>query len=344
MEKYAVWFELLLKKNFKRKTVYIQSVVLIVLLFFIQSIHIPDSENTKIGICFNDSRVAEEIYDNLIEQSQTYEFREYKSKETLEKAVMAGKVEGGFYFIDDFDDDFFDNKIKDVVEFFATPMSAKAELIQENFYIAFLKEYSEVVLRESEMELYDETKEERIQEILSLNQEYLKGDEIFKLNINYVDTDEKNITEENSTFRLQGIYGMFVFLFMFLSYNKKNRNKASDFRAVLNKKDGLIYDIEELVLVGVIPALSGLFFIIFTKESRGVLIEIVATIILLILSTTWILIFAAICKNEINYLSTFLIISIAQVILCPVFWDISIYSKFLVYIRYLFPLGTYLLL
>ena len=257
---------------------------------------------------------------------------------------MAGKVEGGFYFIDDFDDDFFDNKIKDVVEFFATPMSAKAELIQENFYIAFLKEYSEVVLRESEMELYDETKEERIQEILSLNQEYLKGDEIFKLNINYVDTDEKNITEENSTFRLQGIYGMFVFLFMFLSYNKKNRNKASDFRAVLNKKDGLIYDIEELVLVGVIPALSGLFFIIFTKESRGVLIEIVATIILLILSTTWILIFAAICKNEINYLSTFLIISIAQVILCPVFWDISIYSKFLVYIRYLFPLGTYLLL
>lgn len=223
-------------------------------------------------------------------------------------------------------------------------MSAKAELIQENFYIAFLKQYSEVLLLESEKELYHENRDERTKEILSLNQAYLYGDDLFELDINYIDTTEKNIKTENSTFRLQGMYGLFVFLFMFLSYNKANRNKLTDFRSVLNKIDGLIFDIEELISVGLIPAFFGVLFIFFTKESRGVLIEIVSTVILLILSTIWILIFGAICKNEMNYLSTFLIISIAQVIICPIFWDISVYFKFLVYIRYLFPVGNYLLL
>ena len=66
MEKYAVWFGLLLKKNLKKKTVYIQSVVLIMLLLFLQLIHIPNSDNTKIGICLNDNDVAKIIYDYLI--------------------------------------------------------------------------------------------------------------------------------------------------------------------------------------------------------------------------------------------------------------------------------------
>lgn len=112
MEKYAVWFGLLLKKNFRNKTVYIQSIVLLILLVFIQLIHVPNSDNTKIGICLNESSVAKEIYENLVEQTKTYEFIEYKNKEILEKAVTAGIVECGFYFTDDFDDNFKDNKIK----------------------------------------------------------------------------------------------------------------------------------------------------------------------------------------------------------------------------------------
>ena len=344
MEKYAVWFGLLLKKNLKKKTVYIQSMVLIVLLLLLQLIHIPNSDNTKIGVCLNDNDVAKIIYDNLSGQTDTYDFVEYKNRELLEKAVTSGKVECGFYFTDDFDDRFENGKIKDIVEFWVTPMSAKADLIRENFYISFLKQYSEVLLLQSEEELYGENSAERTNDILSLNQQYLDGDELFELDIRYVETKGQKDRNETQTFLLQGLYGMIVFLFMFLSYNKGNGNKASDFRAILNKNDRVIFDIQELVTVGLLPAVSGLLVILFTKESRSIIVEILATCLLLVVSTIWILLFAFLCKNEANYLSMFLIISMTQIIVCPIFWDISRYSKVLEYIRYLFPVGTYLLL
>ena len=344
MEKYAVWFGLLLKKNLKKKTVYIQSIVLIVLLLLLQLIHIPNSDNTKIGVCLNDNDVAKIIYDNLSGQIDTYDFVEYKNRELLEKAVTSGKVECGFYFTDDFDDCFENGKIKDIVEFWVTPMSAKADLIRENFYISFLKQYSEVLLLQSEEELYGENSAERTNDILSLNQQYLDGDELFELDIRYVETKGQKDINETQTFFLQGMYGIVVFLFMFLSYNKGNRNNASDFRTILNKKDGVIFDIQELISVGLLPAVSGLLVILFTKESRGAIVEILATCLLLVVSTIWILLFAFLCKNEVNYLSMFLIISMTQIIVCPIFWDISRYSKVLEYIRYLFPVGMYLLL
>ena len=344
MEKYAVWFGLLLKKNLKKKTVYIQSMVLIVLLLLLQLIHIPNSDNTKIGVCLNDNDVAKIIYDNLSGQTDTYDFVEYKNRELLEKAVTSGKVECGFYFTDDFDDRFENGKIKDIVEFWVTPMSAKADLIRENYYISFLKQYSEVLLLQSEEELYGENSAERTNDILSLNKQYLDGDELFELDIRYVETIEQKGKEELQTYFLQGIYGMVVFMFMFLSYSKRNRNRASDFRTILNKKDGMIFDIQELISVGLLPAVSGYVFICFTKESRGIIVELLATCLLLIVSTVWILIFTFLCRNEANYLSMFLIISMTQIIVCPIFWDISRYSKVLEYIRYLFPLGTYLLL
>ena len=344
MEKYAVWFRLLLKKNLKKKTVYIQSVVLVSLLIFIQFIHIPDKGNIQIGVCLNDSSIAEDIYDDLEEQTETYDFKIYKNREQLEKAVASGKVECGFFFTEDFDDDFEDGKIKDSVEFFVTPMSAKAELIRENFYISFLKQYSEVLLLQSEEELYEENSADRTAKILSQNEQYLDGDELFELDIHYIETKEREVKSDSSTFYLQGMYGLFVFLFMFLSYNKGNRNKAADFRSVLTKKDGIIYDVLELVSIGLVPSAGGMILISLSKESRGILLEITGTLLLLALSTVWILVFAAFCKNEANYLSMFLIISIAQVIVCPIFWDVSRYSKILEYIRYLFPLGTYLLL
>jgi len=344
MEKYAVWFRLLLKKNLKKKTIYIQSFILIVLLIFLQQIHFPDGSNTKIGVCINDNDIAEKIYDDLSEKTHTYEVVEYENRTSLEKAVASGIVECGFYFTDEFDDDFKAGKLKKIVEFLTTPMSAKAELIRENFYISFLKEYSQVILLKSEEELYGQSSMERYENILSLNEQYMLGDELFELNICYVDTDKQEENQSKRTFFLQGMYGMFVFLFMFLSYNRENESKVANFRAILNKNDRLIFDIQDLVSTAFLPALSGLVIILCSNETRGVGREIFATMVLLAVSTIWILIFSYLCKNEMNYLAMFLVVSIIQLIVCPIFFDVTRYFKVLLYIRYLFPLGTYLLL
>ena len=63
----------------------------------------------------------------------------YRNLESIKKDVTAGKVECGFAFSEDFDEKFEEGGIRRSVTFWCTPMSAKGELIKENFYIAFFR-------------------------------------------------------------------------------------------------------------------------------------------------------------------------------------------------------------
>lgn len=344
MERFAIWFGLLLKKNLCRKTVYIQSAVLIFLLIFIQNIHMPDNENLKIGIYYDDSTYAERIYDDLVYQNNVYDYLMYKDLKTLEKDVTAGKVECGFVFSDDFDDDFEKGSVKKTVTFLCTPMSAKGELIKENFYIAFFKNFSEIILKESEKELYETSDKERQQEILEWNGIYLNSDEVFKMEVRNVETTQKS--EEKSVksevYPIQGIYGVILFLFTYFSYNGRKKYNAGDFRSVLNKADGFVYDILDGFTAGLFPMLSGVIVILLSPCSRGSVIETVGALLVFLLNIVWIIVFFTLCKKEINYMSAMLVVVILQVLLCPVFWDFTEYFGSVEYFRYMFPLGFYL--
>lgn len=343
MERFAIWFILLLKKNLCRKAIYIQSGILVFLLIFIQNIHIPDNENLKIGIYYDDSTYAERIYDELIYQNDMYNYLQYRNSETLEKDVTAGKLECGIVFSEDFDDDFEDGKIKRSVAFLCTPMSAKGELIKENFYIAFLKIYSEIILSESEKELYEVSDKDRKQKILELNEAYLHGDELFEPEVRTVKT--KGITEtseEKNVYPIQGVYGILLFLFSYFSHSGRKKYNAGDFRAVLTKTDGFVYDIIDGLTAGILPMFSGVVVILFSTSSRGVIIESVGAFGLLIANVLWMIVFSVICKTERNYMSAVLIVVILQILVCPAFFDMTDYIGSVEYFRYMFPLGFYL--
>ena len=215
MEKFAVWFRLLLKKHLCNKMTYIQSIIVVLLIIFIGMIHIPDSDNVLVGIFYDDSTYAEKIFEDLSGKTNVYRYVEYDAADLLERDVISGKLECGFIFLDDFDDEFEDGEIRKTITHLCTPMSAKSELIKENFYIAFLKNYSEIILKQSEEELYDNTDSDRSQKLLALNEEYLSGDELFDVKVKFLETKEAEAATENKTYPVQGLYGILIFLFIF---------------------------------------------------------------------------------------------------------------------------------
>lgn len=343
MERFATWFILLLKRNFQRKTIYIQSVVLVFLLIFIQNIHMPDNENLKIGIYCEESTYAERIYDELVYQNDVYDYLKYRNLESLEKDVTAGKVECGFAFSEDFDEKFEEGGIRRSVTFWCTPMSAKGELIKENFYIAFFRIYSEIILKESEKELYEVSDENRRQEILEWNGNYLDSDELFEMDVRTINTnDVAETSAKREDYPVQGLYGILLFLFIYFSYNGRKKHNSGDFRSVLTKTEGFVYDLLDGFTAGILPMFSGLIVILFSVSSRGVMVEIIGALILLGLNVLWMILFSILSRTEINYMSAVLIVVILQVLLCPVFWDLADYIGSVEYFRYLFPLGFYL--
>lgn len=84
------------------------------------------------------------------------------------------------------------------------------------------------------------------------------------------------------------------------------------------------------------------FILIMTESNRGFFIELKAIILFVLLSALWVLVFGRLFRNEITYVSFIVTLIVVNLMICPVFIDLSVYVPALQYISYCFPLGIYL--
>lgn len=342
MEKYAIWYGLLLKAQLKKSATWIQVFMMLVLLLVVQAVKIPDASNVEVGVCYGESVYAHSMGECLEKQSSVFCFKEYENAQALEKDVVAGKVECGFYFADDFDERVDDGNIYKSVSYLATPMSAKGELIQESFYTAFLQVYSEKILEECELELYGSSDTERYTAILEQNQQYLDGNELFAIEIKTLQTEESETEPIYSKYPMQGTMGVYLFLLLLLTYGKKYETERGAFRAALCRRERCLYEFLDLMAAGTIPAVVGCVSILFLPQSRGSGCELAGMLLFLVLSGIWIIVLGRILKNELNFVSVTVMITLVELLICPIFWDVSLYIPAFKYLRLIFPLGIYL--
>lgn len=342
MEKHAIWYGLLLKAQLKKRITWIQILMMLVLLWFVQSIKFPEASNVSVGVYYGQSTGASRIGECLVEQGSMFEFLEYDSMEALEKSVTAGSVECGFGFVDDFDQRMADGNIYRSVCYLATPMSAKGEVIQESFYTAFLQVYSEKLLEQCEVGLYGVTDSERNAAILEQNQNYLDGNELFDIEIKTLQTEALEKEPIYHTYPMQGILGVYLFLILLLAYGRKFEAGRRSFRLSLDKRERGWYQFLDLMAAGTFPAVIGTVVVFLLPESRGIGCELLGMFLFLLFSAVWIMALGCVLKKELNLISGTVMITLIELLICPIFWDISRYIPAIKYLRLCFPLGLYL--
>lgn len=342
MEKYAIWYWLLLKAQLKKSITWIQIFMMLILLLFVQSVRIPEASNVNVGVYYGQSDYANRIGTCLEEQDSIFCFLEYDSMETLEKDVVAGRVECGFGFAEDFDEKISEGNIRKSVSYLATPMSAKGEVIRESFYTAFLQIYSEKILEQCELGMYGETDSERSEAILEQNQSYLDGNELFAMKIETLQTEVWENESTYNTYPMQGTLGVYLFLILLLAYGRKFEAGRGAFGKSLCKRERGLYEFLDLMAAGTIPAVIGTAMILLLPQSRGVGYELIGMLLFLVFSAIWIMAFGSLLKKELNLISGTVMITLAELMICPIFWDISCYIPAIKYLRVCFPLGLYL--
>ena len=119
----------------------------------VSQIHLPDAENTRIGICASPQESAQKILECLKAKESIFEFQEYTSEEDMRQDIVSGVIECGFVFSGD-------DIQKGAVTYICTPFSAKGLVAQETFYAAFFEGYSDKILMDSEAEVYGKSDEE----------------------------------------------------------------------------------------------------------------------------------------------------------------------------------------
>jgi len=351
MEKSLRWYILSLKLHMKKKMYYFQMLVMVLVLLLVYKIQMPKLNTVEVGVCFSESATGKEIYESLKDAEDVFEYKQYTDKEHLETDVLAGQIESGFVFTKQFDTGIQNGEMKDTILFYSTPFSMKAEVLKEAIYAATFEYISDALLLEIDEEQYGNTDELRRERLSLLNDWYLESDALFELEIVEVPIEKQagDSKEETpgifdaKTYPIQGIAGVLVFLTLYLAYSKKWESENKAVLKALPKGDRNLY-MAAVMLAGVtFPAMIATIFSITISTSRGMLTEIIAMIVLIIISTIWIMLLGKWIQNYMTYIGSGVAILLANLICCPIFVDIAVFVPAMKYIRMLLPMGWFFL-
>lgn len=348
MEKSIRWYILSLKLHMKKKMYYFQMLVMVLVLLLVYKIQMPKLNTVEVGVCFSESATGKEIYESLKDAEDVFEYKQYTDKEHLETDVLAGQIESGFVFTKQFDTGIQNGEMKDTILFYSTPFSMKAEVLKEAIYAATFEYISDALLLEIDEEQYGNTDELRRERLSLLNDWYLESDALFELEIVEVPIEkqaENNAGVFNTkTYPIQGTAGVLVLLIMYLAYSKKWENESRAVLKALPQRDRNVY-MAAVIFAGVtFPAIIATIFSIMIPETRGVLTEIIAMIVLIVISTIWIMLLGKVIKNYMTYIGSGVAILLANIICCPIFVDLAVLVPAIKYIRMLLPMGWFFLL
>lgn len=348
MEKSLRWYKLSLKLHMKKKMYYFQMLVMVLVLLLVYKIQMPKLNTVEVGVCFSESTIGKEIYESLKDAEDVFEYKRYTDKEHLETDVLAGQIESGFVFTKQFDTGIQNGEMKDTILFYSTPFSMKAEVLKEAIYAATFEYISDALLLKIDEEQYGNTDELRRERLSLLNDWYLESDALFELEIVEVPIEKQ--AENNAgifntkTYPIQGTAGVLVFLILYLAYSKKWENENKAVLKALPQRDRNAY-MAAVIFAGVtFPAIIAATFSIMIPETRGVLTEIIAMIVLIVISTIWIMLLGKVIKNYMTYIGSGVAILLANIICCPIFVDLAVFVPAIKYIRILLPMGWFFLL
>lgn len=310
---------------------------MLLLALLISQIHLPGAENTRIGICAAPEESAQRILESLKTRESIFEFLEYADEEDMRQDIVSGVVECGFAFSGD-------DIQKGSVTYICTPFSAKGLVAQETFYAAFFEGYSDKILMDSEMEIYGKRDEEITRALLAKKQDYLQNNEMFQMDI--IETGQKPAGEVSHAgdaagkiLPIRGMTGLVIFVILWTAQAKKFEDNGNGAAAAMEGRQRWKFEYLGCLAGATIPAVLGIALILFAPESRGALIETGSVLLLVFVSSFWVLIVGKLFQNSTTFAAWTLTIILVQLIVCPVFFDLAAFVPAVRVIRWVFPLG-----
>ena len=342
MGRYLVWYKMQLKAWMKQRICLLQLIGMVVLVWLLSNISFPKTEMNLIGICNIQGEAAEEIFNDLKERESVFEFCEYKTSEELRGDLLKGKIKAGFEFCEDFQYRWDKGEVEESVQYIVIPYGTIGILAKETFFSSFFKVYSQQLLLQQQGELYHQKDVERTEYLLEKNQKYLQGDDLFQIQVETVSVDESKVLNLADSIPLQGIIGIFIFVVIWMEQGRKKFTGKQSLELVLNWSQKNLYEYVHCVAVGTPMALEGLIMVLMNSASRGILKEIGGLLLLLFWCSLWTMAVIKIFRRSTIFASWTMVLVMIQLVICPVFADISMYIPANKYIRYIFPVNIYL--
>ena len=336
------WYQLQLKAWLKRGTSLLLLAAMLLVVWLAGQISIPQSDNVTVGVVSTEGAHGKEVLEHLKERESIFSFVEYDSRETLLEDLVAGKLECGFYFSQNFEKKFEHEKLKNSVSYVCTPLTTKGEVVRETFYAALFEVYGRQMLSARAEQLFGENASAAESTLLENNEKYLAGSEVFQVNVEQTKAVENVRNTAQKVFPIHGLVAVFLFFIMFVEYGRRFDAGEGKPYLALPAPMGGGFQIMGLLAAGTVPAVLGTVMVCSSGESRGVLIEVTAMCLLLVICALWIAFAGKWIRSMTGFTSQMFLLLLINLVFCPVFVDISAYIPAFEIVRCFFPTGLYL--
>ncbi len=336
------WYQLQLKAWLKRGTSLLLLAAMLLVVWLAGQISIPQSDNVTVGVVSTEGAHGKEVLEHLKERESIFSFVEYDSRETLLADLVAGKLECGFYFSQNFEKKFEHEKLKNSVSYVCTPLTTKGEVARETFYAALFEVYGRQMLSARAEQLFGENASAAESTLLENNEKYLAGSEVFQVNVEQTKAVETVRNTAQKVFPIHGLVAVFLFFIMFVEYGRRFDAGEGKPYLALPAPMGGGFQIMGLLAAGTVPAVLGTVMVCSSGESRGVLIEVTAMCLLLLICALWIAFAGKWIRSMTGFTSQMFLLLLINLVFCPVFVDISAYIPAFEIVRCFFPTGIYL--
>jgi hypothetical protein len=106
--------------------------------------------------------------------------------------------------------------------------------------------------------------------------------------------------------------------------------------------DSVCLRVIQYLVMGLIIALSGVVFFVLQGSTEGLIKRLAGLLGVVVISLVWTMVLQGILKKEQTYYIWVVTIVLMNVMVSPIFFDISSYIPFLYDVQNIFPAGFYL--
>ncbi len=164
------------------------------------------------------------------------------------------------------------------------------------------------------------------------------------VNVNKDKSDDiSEMKEVSGIYPLQGVSALFLFIMAWMCMGKKLEKTSMGLFGVLNRRSQMAYTTVQALAELTIPSVCALIIVLLSgQNSRGMLLECAWMLIFICICSVWTAFVGQLIHTVTAWSGWVLTLCLVQVLICPVFFNLSQYIPAVKYLKYLLPVGWYI--
>lgn len=357
MEKRIYWGLALCKLQLCKPVLWVQMVILILLLWLVGFVSVPRPDNLEVLLCNEDGAFAQNLIERLKHSTGAFQFREVESREALFEELESGNAECGFICNQGLEAGLKQEKTNGLVTFVSVSGGQKGAGAGETVYQELFSMYSDLLLEHRAAELFEPPDlKEGLEYLRERNAYYKNSGRVFQVIYETVEqtgnrgeqsADETSELKDQTgrgkgTDPVRGIAAMVILLQMLLICGEEKAPKGACFEACLPIGARSEFRLQKY-LIGAAPlAIVSLCAYVLLKINQPMILEALRMIGFLLFSAVWVLLVGGRIKSRASYYGWLCPLIGLNLLLPPVFFQLSAYVPAVRWLNYLLPVGVYL--